>query len=224
MIKTLLTTTTAILLILQISLAQNRDSYFVNADPIDPQRYKDIKGSPMLFNDWKTATLYDKKGEEYATIELNYNGFTHEIEAKKNDTESIVLDASEFSRIEIVDAEAPNGKIVFKKGFLPSSKKHFGEVVFESDKRTIAKHFRVKEAKTVINDVGQTRELKSFARSTDYYIVQNGKSSILKTKKKSLLKDLGNAKQLESFIKKEKINLKSDKDLNKFFAYYETIE
>lgn len=224
MIRKILTAILVGLISIQLGYSQKQNLYFTNAQKIDANRYEGVKGNPMIFKSWTKATMVDDLDTVYYDIPLNYNGLTQEFEIQKSETDFIVLDAKYINRIEVENPNAPNGKQVFKKGLYPNSKKDFVEVVFEGSSKKVFKHFRVRKVKSTINDVGKIVEIENFARSIDYYILENGKSSPLKTKKKALLKELGNEKELEKYIKKEKLNLKYDKDLNKLFAFSESIK
>ncbi len=82
------------------------DVIFKNLKPIDKERYKDIKGSSMMFDDWTVATLYDIKGLNYDNVLVNYNGESNFLEAKKNETEYIDVNVREVPRAVIHDVAA----------------------------------------------------------------------------------------------------------------------
>ncbi len=89
-------------------LSAQLDVIFKNVKPIDNERYKDIKGSSLLFDDWTNATLYDVKGISYPDILVNYNGETNFMEAKKDEEEYIDVNIRDIPMI-VVDDVASTG-------------------------------------------------------------------------------------------------------------------
>ena len=214
----------AILFIIPFAYGQKEIKFFTNEQPIDVNRYNNIEGSPFLFKTWKKATLYDVYGAAYNDVFFNYNGLTQEIELFKNDTEFIILNSLFYDRIVAEDEEAPNGQLVLKKGLDPELGESFVQVIHEGEKLTVIKQFNVRKSKVTINDVGKIRNFENFTRTTNYYVISPLAMVDMSTKKRQLLKLLGKEDELDDFIKAEKLDLDSDIDLSKLFAFYETLQ
>uniref|UniRef100_UPI004047D6A6 hypothetical protein n=1 Tax=Roseivirga sp. TaxID=1964215 RepID=UPI004047D6A6 len=214
----------ALLHIITSAYAQKEIKFFTNEQPIDISRYNAIEGSPFLFKTWKKATLYDVYGAAYNDVFFNYNGLTQEIELFKNDTEFIILNSLFYDRIVAEDKDAPNGELVLKKGLAPELGESFVQVIHEGEKLKVIKQFNVRKSKVTINDVGKIRNFENFTRTTNYYVISPLAMVDMSTKKKQLLRLLGNENELDKYIKTEKLDLDSDIDLSKLFAFYETLE
>ena len=212
-----------LLLICGQALAQNQIQIFTNAQTIDPDRYKGIQGEPMLFKDWQKGVIIDNKDSVYTNISLNYNGFEEEFEVLKAGSTFIALNNKYYKRIEIESDQAMNGKLIFEKSDDPKFKGKFLQVIHKSDKVQLYKYFEARKGENVVQDVGKTRTFENFKKVSTYYIQKDGRLRVFRTKKKALIEELGQKKALESYIKKQKLKLSNDKDLQKLLAHCETL-
>ena len=62
------------------------NALFLNSEKIDDDRYKEMKGSPYLFENWVTGTIIDLDKKTYPVSQINYNGYTQEFEVRKGDS------------------------------------------------------------------------------------------------------------------------------------------
>ena len=215
-------TTLLLLCLLSMSAlqAQNQIKLFTNTQSIDPKRYEGVRGTPMIYKDWKDAELIDTKDSLYTGLKLNYNGFEEGFEIQRNSKEFIALNPKYYSQVMIVDENAPDGTALFKKSVHSRFRDKFVQIIYENEDLTLFKYIKVTKGEVTFQDVGETRTFENFKQAITYYILRDGKLKSVKLKKKSLLEALGSEKSLSSFIKKEKLKLSSDKDLHKLFAYY----
>lgn len=214
----------ASLFILPATYGQKEIQFFTNEQPIDAYRYNNIEGSPYLLKTWTKATLYDVYGTVYNDVFFNYNGLTKELELLKNDTEFIILNSLFYDRIVADDENSPNGQMILKKGLDPELDESFVQVIHEGKKLTVIKQFNVRKSKVTINDVGKIRNFENFTRTTNYYVISELAMVDMSTKKKQLLRLLGDDDKLDDFIKSENLDLDNDIDLSKLFAFYETLQ
>ena len=213
------------LLVCGQAIAQNQIQLFTNAQAIDPKRYDGIQGDPMMFKDWQVGVIIDNKDTIYTNLKLNYNGFEEEFEVLKTGTKGtfIALNNKYYKRIELESDKTLNGKIIFEKSDDPKFKGRFLQVIHKSDKVEIYKYFEARKGENVVQDVGKTRTFENFKKVSTYYIKKDGRLRIVRIKKKSLIEELGQKKAIESFIKKQKLKLSNDKDLQKLLAHYDTL-
>jgi len=198
-------------------LSAQGKSIFTNAKPIDETRYSEYKGSPYLFDTWMIGDIYDAKGKAFEKMELNFNGYTNEVEVKKGD-QYVTLDQKWYHQIEVQDKDQI---IVYRRGVHSLFKNKFVEIVYDGKSVTLIKRNRVGLTEKEINDVGKTIKIKRFEKKQEYYFLKDGKLKNVKLKKKSILAYLGHKKEIESFAKKNKLKLTRVKDLQKVLAYYE---
>lgn len=195
-------------------------SIFTNAKPIDESRYKAYKGSPYFFDDWVLADIYDANGKAFEQLEMNFNGYTNEIEIRKGN-QYIELDKKWYSKIE---ANSPDGIITFVQEAHSHFKNNFVEAVYIGNRISLVRKFRIALTEKEINDVGKTIKIKRFEKRLEYYFIKGEKLNNIKWKKKSILSYLGHKKDIEAFLKKNKLKLTSDKGIQKVLAFYEEQE
>ena len=192
-----------------------------NAIEIDTDRYKDIKASPYLFEDWAVATLVGTRGEETRDIKINYNGYNQEFEILTKG-KHITLNTDAYKEIKIT---SPDGKeeFFFKRGLHKKFALKFALVVYNGEKVKFLEEFIYEISDKKFQNVGETIVMKRFIKKSCYYILQNDELIKVKRKKKDLIKALGHKSELEKFIKKNKLKLNSRDEIQKLFAYYESL-
>lgn len=211
----------ALLLISSASLAQNQIKMFTNAQAIDAERYKDIKGNPMFFKDWQTGIIIDNRDSVYNDIKLNYNGFEEEFEVQQNNQRYIALDNKYYKKIIIDSDEGLDGKLIFEKSPVSKFKGKFLQVLHKGEQLSLYKYLEVRKGEVTVQDVGQTRTFENFQQLPAYYILKDGKLSVIRMKKKVFLAALGDRKTLEGHMKKNKLSLNKDLDIQKLMKFYE---
>jgi len=205
------------LVLIPIFVFAQAKTTFTNATTIDENRYAGFKGSAYLYDDWKVGNVYDTKGKAFERVEINFNGYSNEIEIKKGD-KYINLDQKWYLKIEVEDKE---GIRIYHRGIHDFFKDKFVEVIHQGTSLMLVKKFRVGVTEKEINDVGKTIKIKRFERKEDYYFIKNGKLQNIKFKKKSIIKYLGHKKELERYIKDNKLKLNRLNDLKKVLTFYE---
>lgn len=209
--------------------AQSEDLIFVNGLDINEERYADIKDSPYLFKEeWVPADLLTKDMKRIPNMPTRYNLYTGEFEVRQGD-KFIRLANDRFMRIEFEVDEAGNKleqggeKLVFQASFHPRFKDHFINLIYSGTSMVVFRDFRVIISEKTVQNVGDTVKFKRFYKKVDYYLLQNGELKTINPNKKQLIKVLGHKKELESFIKENKLDLESAADLNKLFTFAETL-
>jgi len=200
-------------------LAQETDVLMLNSKSIDSERYKGVKGTPYIFKDWRSGKLISADADAIEGLTLNYNGKSGGFEVRK-DNRFIELNPKWYIRV-VVEGDKGEEPIIFQKNFLPPLKDKFTRLVYKGNKISVVEDFISKIEIKVINNVGKKEELKRFYSKRSYYLIKDRKPTYLKLKKKNVLALLGNTKELETYLKKEKMKLNSEKDLIKLLEYYE---
>lgn len=211
----------ALLLVSSVSVAQNQIKMFTNSQAIDPKRYDEVKGDPMYFKDWQTGIIIDNRDSVYNDIKLNYNGFEEEFEVQQNNLTYIALNNKFYKKIVIDSDEGLDGKLIFEKSPVSKFKGKFLQVIHKGEKISLYKYFEVRKGEVTVQDVGKTRTFENFQKLPAYYILKDGKLSVIRMKKKVLLAELGEKKALEGHMKKNKLSLNKDLDLQKLMKFYE---
>jgi hypothetical protein len=222
-----------LLFISQFLFAQGEDLVFVDRYEVQGDRYPDIKGNPYLFeeDDWFKADLVTRELKTVPNILTRYNTYTGDIEVRREGDETYYkLLPKDFVRIEFsVDEDGekaadPAERLIFQNGFHPRFNNRYVNLVYTGNSMVVFRDYRCIIRDEAARRVGQSIEVMQFRPRVDYYLLKNGNLTELSLRKKSLIKELGHAKELEAYLKKNKLDLDSSADLKKFFTYAESLE
>lgn len=204
-------------------LCQGQVIIVENAEEIQADRYKDIKGSPYLFEDWAVATLVGTRGEETKDIRINYNGYEKEFEVLVQG-KHITLDTRPFKRILITTPTQEGQELLFQRGFHRDYSHRFANIIYNGQELKLIREYVINLSKKKVENVGKTVEFERFVPDNKYYIWEKSELIPIKLRKKDLFKVLGRKTELDSYIKEHNLKLASHQDLHALFAYYETLQ
>lgn len=180
----------------------------------------DVEGSFYLFDNWKQGKISFEDGSAEQTVDVKFDLFENLLVIKgEGDVENVF--SSPIAYFSILDGEK---WMSFKKGFQGPdlNKDIFVQVLYSGTKVSFFK----REVKTIIESKGYNTATvtKKVANTTLYYIKKDETNNLFQVKRdvKSLANTLQNS-ELESFAKKNKLNLKKDEDLIKLFSFYEML-
>ncbi|RKQ42714.1 hypothetical protein BXY85_3325 [Roseivirga pacifica] len=211
--------TLTLVLFTNLLLAQKTELSFTNSFEVNEEVYKDIKGTPYLFDDWKPGKIYSFLDTLVVPYQINYNGFTKAFEIKNGDR-FINLDDSYYKELDLDNAQNPDYPYHFSKFGPKSLGGRWVQVIHEGPDFSIYLTFEAAINESQIQDVGKTLNVKSFTDRTQYYIYTEGKVEFLKMKKKEL-RDYFGKKLVDGIIKENKLDLDEYVDQVKLFALIE---
>ena len=181
------------------------------------------KGSPMIFEDFTKGNIYYSSRSMTTGTLINYNCYTHEV-LYSDGSQNYLLNPKEIDYLEFFENDTP---VIFQHIFLKDLKKSlFVQVLYNTSSKLYKRHYRdFKEAEYGEQGYGPDRRYDEYINHYDFYIsLDDGDAQLLKPKKKDLLDIMHtHAKEIEAFLKGEKIKLKSDKDLIKVVKYYDSL-
>lgn len=203
---------------------KSADVMLINNQVIDADLYKDIKGSPYYFKEWKQGTVKSKTGksEEEETFLLNLNGYTKNFEIRK-DASFIALDEQYYKEVNIKNKA---GEILtFKTGLHPIYKSRFMRLVHTGEGYYIIQEFKVHLSTKEKEIYAETEIIKTFSSKLKYVVIRDGIAKPIKLKKKELLK-LFNDKEglLKDYINTKRPKLDKEKELIDVFKYYDSLQ
>jgi len=219
--KTLKFITILFCLILAFStFAQRNDLLLTNSQTLSENRYEAIEGTPFLFKDWQIGIIHPKNEQEpIEKVQLNYNRHTKSFEIKK-DNHFIALDENWYNKVEVVTDKVDTW--TFETDLLPKKAQRFDRLIHRG------KDFRIVEVffTTIITrekeQYAKTIEIQSFSNKSHIYFIQNGKSKLIKLKKKSILALFPKHKVvLEKFAKDNHLKFTKVNDLKKILMDYD---
>lgn len=206
-------------------LRQAMDLFKTNKMILDDSRglltEKDIQGSPYLDDNFVKGSVYTTSKTEYVDVPLRYNIYNDQIEFKTGDNKVLALAAPES----VDKIEFGNYKIVYIPFSVAKKVRRSFFVVLAEGKASLFEKPRVtlKEA----TDAGAYQEAKpaEFVRNTDEYYIRVGEDlAKLVGNKKDLLEIFPDKqKQLEAFIKKQKIKPNKPESLKELVEYYNSL-
>lgn len=212
---------------ISFSIYAQRELELVNSKKIDANRYAGIDDSPYLFKNWLIGNVTTNDGVIVPEVFINYNGYTGDFEIKNGDN-FIELENKLYLQIEITRVK--NGdkypahagdKMIFQRKLHQRFKENLMRLIYKGKTVSIIEGFRVTVSETTTQDVGKTIVKKRFFGLRSQYALIDGELKPFNLKKSSIIKTFGYRKQMDTFMRKEKINFKDDADLSKLFAYYE---
>ncbi|MCF0042440.1 hypothetical protein [Dyadobacter fanqingshengii] len=161
------------------------------------------------------------ESDSLAGITIRYNVLNDELEvlAKKNDIR--VIKASYLKSFETRNNGNPQ-RFASIKSLIPNTELKGICEVLSSGKLTLIKHYKPKITKPNYNPSFGTGQKNTIMRQdSDYYVITNGKSEKINASKKGVLAVMGDkGKEVEAYLKEQKVALKSDLDLKGVFDFY----
>ncbi len=200
--------------------------------PLLKERYANIDESPYLFAEPVKAIAINKEEDIRHEYLLNFNGHqgTFEFEDRGN---WFVLDETYYDVIEIADfkpgADYPDSEyastsMTFVRGLDSENPNDHQIVLFADEELAIYKIFNANHQEYTTNDPYRglvTNEL--FIPEFSYYYEKDGKKTEFKLKKKDVLEAISDS-QVETFVQKNKLKLKDERELIQVLNYLAEIK
>lgn len=210
----------------QKSHAQNAGIYIndVSGFPIRPGAVaSDISGTSYLNREWQLGTVSGKSGKIYKNMLLKLDLLDHKFVFKgdKGETMGFVDPVQQV----VFDPTILNtSSVIFRNGFSNTEVKptDYLEVMAEGNIRLLKKiTISVKEIKDYSSAVTE----KSYVTKSTYYVAQQDNAlQNVSLNKKDIIKALpAHTKEIEQYIKDNKVNFRKDEDLTKLVNYYNSL-
>jgi hypothetical protein len=197
--------------------SQIKTHFFDNTREIEINRYEDVKGTPYIYKEWRLANIIDSKDLIFEDVKINYNGYTENFEVRI-DNKFIELDEKFYKRIDVLIPN--NEKEVYLPGVHEKLNKKFIRVLFKKDKIMLLKDFKARMIENVVQNVGKPETFKRFVPIKKYFILNTDELTPINLTKKSILAYFDNKIDLDDFVKKNKIKMKSEEDIIKILEYW----
>ncbi len=206
------------LLTINAIFSQNKTHFFDNAREIKINRYEEVKGTPYIYKEWRLANIIDNNNLIFENVSLNYNGYTKNFEVRIDD-QFIELNEKFYKRIDVL---LPNKKEkeVYLRGVHEKFKEGFIRVLFNKDNIMLLKDFEARMIENVVQNVGIPETFRRFVPITKYFIKNNDELTPINLNKKSIQAYFENKIDLDDFVKKNKIKMKSEEDIIKILEYW----
>ncbi|WP_162426337.1 hypothetical protein [Pontibacter pudoricolor] len=190
--------------------------------------YEGIKGTPFFGNTWnKTSLSYQNKVIEIKAVK--YNVYDNNILFKDKDGKELILDVDKIPYFIMVDS-VTQMPLVFKKlnsvgKFAPTMTNKFALVLHEGKAgKLINIPEKILLKANYKGGYNSGRAYNEFVSDQSYYFIKNDIPEKVKLNKKSLLSIvLGKEKEIETYLKTEKIDAGTEQGWVETLTYYETL-
>lgn len=190
--------------------------------PVNESAIADVTGSPDINVDWADGSITRKSGKQYTNLKLRYDAYNDQVVFEDPQNGNSLVPA--FADVNGFTMKSNDGDMTFANGFpavdnqTPAS---FYQVIAPG-KTELLKHYTktVKESQ----GFGDGSTTKNFDDAETYYIFKNGSMTKVKADEKDITAALSDkSQQLTAYAKSNHLGFKKESDLNKIFAYYNTL-
>ena len=175
---------------------------------------KDIDGSIHLFKDWNSrAFVYTRDGQKIILEKVNFNILEDVFQSQITKDSMFSFRINKFDRIELKNK-------VYKNVYANAKDKVY-EVIYESDKLSIYKGYDV-EILAASNDPMAGRTRNKYSQKSKYFVKRSNNFMPFRMSKKGILNlidDKNNVKEVQKFVKENKLSYKKDRDLKRILDY-----
>ncbi|QEC77031.1 hypothetical protein [Mucilaginibacter ginsenosidivorax] len=211
-----------------ISRAQNQILNDNQGKPVMEQSYIDVEGSPYLTATWLPGIVSLANGKTVAA-KLKYDLVKDELlfQSPRDSMALAFVTPVKSFRFDIVGTidESSLAPLIFSNGYPAideQTEASFYQVVADGKAKLLKRYKKVIHSNQAFNSATTT---KTFAlRDAVYYLLADNKIIRVKPTPKTIAAALADkTDQVQTFIKTNKIDFKSDRDLAKLFTYYNSL-
>ncbi|MGV3767222.1 MAG: hypothetical protein ACO1NW_13905 [Chitinophagaceae bacterium] len=182
------------------------------------EKYSDISGSPYLFDEWKKAHVYTPNGA-YKNLTVKFDVYDQVLYFEKDGKQYEFT--TPFSGFHLFSADMDSS--YFTKGYTGSALKEtqFVELMVSGKLQMIMSPIVNKVEKNEIN----RGVINSFKIVKRYYLgTASTQMKLIKLSRSELMPLLmDKKKEIEAYISQNKINFRSESDVQKLLIYYNSI-
>jgi len=179
----------------------------------------DVIGSPYLLEEWVKGNVKFKDNTSARNGDFKYDVIEDLLVVKSESGEENIFS----DPIDEFTLTVKGNSKLFKNGFSGENGvngKSYFEVIYNGKTKLLKRY-----SKTIIESKGYNTSTitKKYEESSLYYIAKADNKLIpIKKNEKSIL-DALQKPELSKYVKDNKLNLKSDEDIEKLLAYYDTL-
>lgn len=204
------------LFLITICFSSNAQQYIqdIQGNVLTEQSKTDVIGSPFLKNEFTNGNVVLTNGNKYENVPLKYDVSKDELYFKNPKDESMLSFVIPVKSFELEGRTYLNGFPV-TDNFNQNS---YYELIFNGNIKLLIKNYKAIIENKNYNSAVTEKRFEDFKA---YYMLKEGKMIRFKPSKKDLLETFNDkSAEIDAFLKKEKIDLKSNDDLAKVFEYY----
>ena len=169
----------------------------------------EIKGNPYLYKEWKKNGIVISNGNRHQYHAINYDIYRDQVVVFKSKDSVFIIDKN------LIDAFVVNNRK------FSQFKGSFYEELYTGSQVSLLKKYEAKIVEGMFNPTDATRQPDRLNIVDDYYIKKGEDIVRFSPSKKSLSETFGISQgELKSYLKKNKLSYKNEKDLIEIFEHY----
>jgi len=188
-------------------------------------RYKGVKGTPYVFEEFHPGEVYLKTKNKVAVQDLNYNCFENEIVYMDPATKVIrLMNRFQVDLFTIRDGDRVLTFVPVKLG--DDEQTIFAEVLYNKGSDVYKVYGKEWLKANYEGGYSADRRYDEFVDKYDLYFIKEGENMLYKAKKskKQVIAAFpDHEKEISSYIKSNKLDLKEDSSLVKLLVYYDSL-
>lgn len=198
----------------------------IQGKPYTEISYTEVEGDPYLVSDWVNGVVY-LPGDKKFDIALKYDSYGGRLLYRSKTGEMMEFETKVTGfTINSFDTEISDvSPLMFSNGYPAAGKQtaaSFYQLVGDGKVKLLKYYKKLIQDEKAFNSATTKR---SFFADKYYYVFANNQMIPVNANKKSILKALpAHASEMETYLKTTGINFKSDADLAKLFAYYDSLK
>lgn len=161
-------------------------------------------GSPLIFDEWQVAKLYDVDNNVLEASEINYDALNDNMLYRQDKKTMIKLNPFKYLRFEFSDMTMVNMAQFKSNGY--------AKLIYDGEN---VKFLEKKKASKTTRDSNQYSQVSAQFKitwKTDYFLFYNGQLHPVKRKEKDLA-DFFDKQRIKKIVKSKKLKIKNDVDL-----------
>jgi hypothetical protein len=182
------------------------------------------KGSPNVFSDFLKGDIYFSNRTVARNAMINYDCYNDRVLIRRGENEYL-LDNRKIDRL--VFNTGQDTTALFRQVFLEDKKKTvFMRLLYQNKSSLYKHHYKTFLEADYTGPYSADRRYDEYSDEHAWYIEPAGREPRkLRPKKKALIQIMeSHGREIEEFIKREKPDLKSDRDLIRLVEYYDSLE
>ena len=201
----------------ELRFGNGRSVYYGTAE-IDAN----IEGSEYMDENFVNGDIFTLEYEHFSNIPMRYNAYLDSLEVKLAD--GIIYNLTDLSKIMHI---LLGGKVMVYTTFISANQKSTGFLfeLYNGKSSLYCRNNKILKERIPSNGIIPEVPPKIIDKPNEFYIRLNDGLPHIFSSKKDLLELLkSHSKEIEIFVKKEKIKIKKDDDIIKVLTYYDSLK
>jgi hypothetical protein len=180
-------------------------------------------GTPYVFDEFMKGNIYFTNMSVARKVSINYDCFQNRSLIEKGEVDYI-LDNRTIDFLEFQISE--DSSVLFKQVFIKELRKAvFMQILYSGESTLFKHHYKTFQEADYTGPYNPDRRYNEYIDNQAFYMSTGNQEPVrLRPRKKSIIQLMGPVgKEMEKFMKEEKPDLKSDRDLIRLMRHYDEL-